>query len=369
MPKNTNTKVGLDTDVIDDIIPPADEVEATPRPSNLGGPTYKEEECDKAAEEQPPLHTAQGELESRPFDVTVAQNEAPAEASRKQLKEARQLHRELVAFRNKARKKLRQYADRPSHGERVYWLRLIGLITGDVAGLSGAALAIGETYFNAIGQAVSAAFAAITLGAIGTEVKRLVQARSRAAAAPKLDKSYAPFRHLFIASNKVDVIVKFVTFGAIAGIAVIAIAIFALRESIEGGAAGLCFGLLALAIGAASFVNSYTTTACAVSDYLDQLDRDVAQSHAELEACKRDPYLKAYAGAIAEAKNIRATWKALGEAARLGRLREKFGILSKNARVVGHGYAAPSGAPKLGPLPTNGLPQQNGNHVNGRSTV
>lgn len=364
MSKENIGKSGPGWAEIDDIIPPTDETVAKVRPPELGQ-TNKEKECTVAGDEQEALHIAEGEEEARHADIIAAETEVPAATAIEQLGHTKEKHEERVVFRDTAKQKLGQYADRPHHGESTYRWRLGGLLVGDVAGISGAALLLGETYFNAIGQAVSAGVAAVTLGAIGSEVKRIVQARARAADADKLDESYAPFFRFFTPANRLDAIVKLVTVGAIIGIAVIAVAIFSLRESTEGGSAGLCFGLLALAIGIASFVNSYTTTACAVCDYLDDLDRDVAASAAELEARKADLYIKAHAGAVAEAKSIRQTAAARGKAAKLGRLRELFGILSKNPRIVGHGDAAPASV--IAAVPSVRVEAPYDNSLNGKS--
>ncbi len=223
------------------------------------------------------------------------------------------------------------------------------LLVGDIAGVSGAALLLGETTFNALAQATSAAVAAITLGAIGSETKRQAQGRARAAQYDDLDKSYQPFRPLFVGRTDADPVVRNVVALAGFGLVLITIAIFALRTATEGAAAAWCFALIAAAVGLASFVNSYTTT-CDVGEFLDGLKSSRNESRVYLSGCQSDPIISEHVGALAASSSHREVWTARGRAAWWGRQREKFAILNANPRTVGNGETAQAHGNHLGTI-------------------
>jgi hypothetical protein len=338
MNKNDKNNGVDDTDVIDHHIPPTDEVNAVPKPANLGEP-WKGKECDAAGKEQVKLHEAEGIAEATAPDVTVAELERARQTDHQRLEAAEAINAGTEAEYDDAAKKLQPYVNRPANAKRLYWIRLVLLLLGDVAAIAGACLLLGETRFNAYGQALSAATAAITLGAIGSETKRQVQSRARAGYWNDLDDSYARYRHLFLGRSDADRLIRVVTAWAGLRIALIAVAVFELRDATEGSAAAFTFGLIAAAVGLASFVNSYTTT-CDVSEYLDVVKARLLATRAYLEACRDSIVIKQHDGAVAAARVIKEKWAAKGEAARLAREREKWAIYGANPIILGHGEAA-----------------------------
>jgi hypothetical protein len=342
MGRNADSE-GSSFDPIDPVIPPTVETEAATRPPNVGK-THKESESDAASEEQLHLHEAAGESAAEPSDVEAAATKRARDSADLQTTQAEQSHAVTQEHYIKASQFLGPWVNRPDHAKLIYWARLMFLLLGDLAGISGAALLLGETYFNAFGQALSAAVAAVTLGAVGTETKRLVQSRARAVDYDESDGGFAPYRALFRGRNDADRLVHVVTLVAALGTVCIVIAIFALRAATEGASAAWCFALIAASVGLASFINSYGTT-CDIGEFLDRLRSDLVESKDWLATCISNPIIARHDGAVKRSELTRAIWAARGQAAWWARQREKFAILNANPRTVGNGEAA---SPKQG---------------------
>jgi hypothetical protein len=329
---------GSGFDPIDAVIPPADEIEAAIKPSDLGE-TWKEREADAASAEQRPLNEAAGESEAQASAVEAASLRVRRKSAKARLQSADRTAKRTMRAYERAYLWLDLYVDRPSHAKVVYWSRLTGLVLGDMAACSGAILLLGETPFNAFGQASSAAISAVTLGAIGSTTKRQQQTRSFAKVFTGDHKIPSRYKPLFLGRNEGDRVARNVTLLAFLGLALIAIAIFSLRDTTEGSAAAWTFGLLSAAIGLASFVNSYSTT-CVFGEYLDRLKVRVDRAQAWLNECQHDSVFVLHDGAVAKVKSVQAIWSARGLAAWWARQREKFAILNANPRAVGNGEGA-----------------------------
>jgi len=111
-----------------------------------------------------------------------------------------------------------------------------------------------------------------------------------------------------------------------------------LRSGIEGTASGFTFGLLALGIAAASWINSYTY-ADPVADAIDAARKDYASEQRTHRKLSRSWWLVRCERALMRARLIRLEHHLRGEAARAYVEAMKREALSLSPEVVGHGVA------------------------------
>jgi hypothetical protein len=202
------------------------------------------------------------------------------------------------------------------------------LVGGDVAGVAGAALWLGEIPELAVMQAVASGTAALISGFVGSEVKDILDAIRRRK--EKLSEDEKQLSHLFGGPNSGDVIVKLVGGIALVVGLLIAGAVAALRSSTEGGLAGVVFGCLAGAISLASFLSSFAY-ADQAADLLDAAERDYKRELKASSKLSSNPVRRRYAAAVATAASIRLEFKELV-------LGLKASILRRNPGVAGHGW-------------------------------
>jgi hypothetical protein len=329
-----------DTTTIDDLLEAQlraiDEARAIPRPHGIRR-FYLEEAVDKKAAEQPLLWAARGEAGARVWEAKSAASAYRAgvvavnvAAQQEVVANARERF-ELTAGT------LAPYTRRAAGEKVLYYLRWLLILGGDVAGVAGAAILLGETVGLGVLQAVASGTAAITSGLLAQEVRDSRLARKREKLPRDLTGDERRFAHLFRGGDSGERIVKpVVTAGALIG-ALIAGSIFALRFSTEGSTAAWAFGLLAAAIALASWANVYHYTDEA-SDLIDARRADYRRELKRLERLLRANDISEHDEAVAHAVSIRAESASRGHAAQ--RAVEATGgqLLNEHADVAGHGW-------------------------------
>jgi hypothetical protein len=228
---------------------------------------------------------------------------------------------------------------RRAPGEKLpYYLRWLLILGGDVAGVAGAAILLGETVELGVLQAVASGTAAITSGLLAQEVKDSRLARKREKTPRDLTLDERRFAHLFRGGDSGERIVKsVVVVGALVG-ALIAGSIFALRLSTEGSTAAWAFGLLAAAVALASWANVYHYTD-EVSDLIDARRADYKRELERLERLSTAADVSDHAAAVAHAASIKAEATNQGLAAQKAVEAAGRQLLNEHAAIAGHGWS------------------------------
>jgi hypothetical protein len=337
----TTSRRQVDVDLIDELLDAQlrdiAEARAIPRPKEIER-FYLEDAVEKKAAEQAPRAAARGEADARAWLTTAARFEYTAGVAKSYVDGQRDVvanarHRfELTALA------LGVYARRGSREKLPYYLRWALILGGDVAGVAGAAILLGETVGLGVLQAVASGTAALTSGLVAQEVKDSRLARKREKMPRDLSDEERRFAHLFRGGDSGERIVRWVVAAAGAIGALIAGSIFALRYSTEGSTAAWAFGLLAAAIALASWANVYHYTDEA-SDLIEARRADYTRELKRLKALLRDGEISEHDAALARATSIRA------EAASRGLATEKAveatgaQLLNEHADVAGHGWS------------------------------
>jgi hypothetical protein len=331
----------METDALQELVEiqlrTIDEAQAIPRPRDIER-FYLEEVVEKKAAEQPLRWAARGEAEARTVLATAARYEHAATVAassvagqQEVVANARQRY-ELTA------RALGGYTRRAPGEKLPYYLRWLLILGGDVAGVAGAAIMLGETVPLAVLQAIASGTAAITSGLLAQEVKDSRLARKRERSPRDLTSDERRFVHLFRGGDAGERIVKpVVVVGALTG-ALIACSIFALRGSTEGSTAAWAFGLLAAAIALASWANVYHYTD-EVSDLIDARRADYERELKRLGRLSDTAAIGERDAALVEATSIRAEAASRGLAAEKAVEATGGQLLNDHADVAGHGWS------------------------------
>ena len=220
-----------------------------------------------------------------------------------------------------------------------YYLRWALILGGDVAGVAGAAILLGETVALGVLQAVASGTAAITSGLLAQEVRDSRLARKREKVPRDLTSDERQFAHLFRGGDSGERIVKWVVVAAALIGVLIAGSIFALRDSTEGSTAAWAFGLLAGAIALASWANVYHYTD-EVSDLVDARRADYVRELKRLKRLSKEGEIAAHDAAIAHAASVKAETASRGLAAQKAVEARAGQLLNDHADVAGHGWRA-----------------------------
>lgn len=328
---------------------PVEAASATARPDVIHK-TYLELAHDAQALEQQHLFAAEGEVASREDAATtkaLAFTEAETKAS---VARARIAADNSAEHHATARDLLAPYVRRKATSSRGYVARTAALLLGDIAGLSGAAIALGEYPALAVAQAISAGTATVTAGLAATQLRHAQLATERRM--PDVPQELQPYRHLFggppAGSRQQNVV--FVVAALVA--LLVSVGIFALRTTIEGPISGLTFGGLAAAIALASFINSWYH-ADAVADVLETAQHDAHDAdrrHRRL-AGTRTVQTAQKAAALEKSLITEHTHRGLAAAAHIEA--DKYRALLASPDVVGHGPARSGDtAPMSAPAPS-----------------
>lgn len=321
---------------------PAVEAQAIPRPATVGT-FYLEEEFDYRGRQQFDLNVAEGEQAALSTSSLAAGLETARAESLHLVKTNRPMVDTALQHYLKVKGVLSPLAVRQG-SSTGYTLRLWGLLVGDIAGLGGSAVAYGELPALALVQAASAGVATITAGLSGAQMRMLSLAKERRFDEDEISPELRPYLPVLIGAGRSSKFVMAVTAVSAVIALFIAVGIFSLRSGIEGLAAGITFGALAIAIACASWVNSYVH-ADPVADIIEGARRGYAREQRAHRRLTLSPWLVLAERAIERAKVIRRKHQELGHAAIAYFHALKHQVLSENPSVVGHGYeAAPPAA-------------------------
>lgn len=332
-----------------DFIKSTDQVEAVARPGEIGE-FYIEHEYGHAEDEQRQEYARKASVEARVADEQAAGSEHEAEQAKAISIVLNETAVATNARHDRARAVMGPYVRRPGDAKWMKYLRMLLILGGDIAGIAGAALLLGEQPINAFLQATSAAASAVTLGAVGREWRYVLAARQRQKDPQDLTDEEQPFSSFFAGPHSGESLVKSITLLCLGGVFVIATGIFALRGTAEGTLAGIAFSCFALALGLASMVNAWDTA----DDVAEMLDAEAAaakKASVRAERARAAPAIARHAAAKAQSESIRAANGAAGEAAAAGVRRRLYAALGNSPGVAGHGTAAgtvPGGAESNG---------------------
>ncbi len=319
-------------------IPPTDEAQAVPQPSTIKK-FWVEDEYKEAKEEQCEAHAKKGKEEARAAEVKAA---GLAHEADKAEDESNDLHAKATSARQRhheAEAVLGRHARRLLAAKFTYWLTRVLILGGDIAGIGGAALLIGEEPIYALLQATSAAVSAITLGGIGRELRYLMAARIRQKAPEELSEEEQGFESWFTRSDAAEQYVKMVALACATGIMMITGGIFALRNVAEGIWPAIAFSGFAMGLGLASFYNSFTH-ANEIAEHLDAEEIKVKKKEKKADRARKDLAIQHRAQAKAEAESIVDAHAKGGKAAAYGVGRSLYQVLTRSSGVAGHGPGA-----------------------------
>jgi hypothetical protein len=313
-----------------------DAARAIPRPDGIHK-FYLEDAVEKKAAEQPPLAAARGEADARPWRLKAAELEYRTAVTTSYVDGQREVVANARERFDLAARTLGVYTRRAS-GEKIpYYLRWALILGGDVAGVAGAAILLGETVALGVLQAVASGTAAITGGLLAQEVRDSRLARKREKLPRDLTDDERRFAHLFKGGDVGERIVTWVVPAATLIGALIAVSIFALRYSTEGSTAAWAFGLLAAAIALASWANVYHYTDEA-SDLIEARRADYVRELKRLKRLLKARDVSEHDAALAMATSIETEAASRGLAAQRAVEASGAQLLNENADVAGHGW-------------------------------
>lgn len=314
-----------------------DEAAAVRRPDEVGE-FYIEVEYGQRASAQPRLFKAEGERHARP-------HAARAEALRERAADQSivvELQKQVVTDSSQRlmqmRRVLTPYVRRAPKDKAFYMVRMLLILLGDIAGITGAAIMLGEFPALAVLQAVSVGAAGVTSGLLGSEIKDARLARKRAR--DELSAAEQAFAHLFRGPDPGEAIAKTMVLGGLGIIALVFGGVAALRSTTEGVAAGAVFGCMAAAVALASWVNCYAY-ADEVADLLDGARVQFKADAHYLDNLSRGRARSTHVSETVTAQSIRDEYEQRGLAAHDQLQAAKNRVLHTNPGVAGHGRPAP----------------------------
>jgi hypothetical protein len=339
-----NKTTTRDLDPIDELLEAQltdiDAARAIPRPDGIEK-FYLEEAVEKKAEEQPPLAAARGEADARPWRLKAAEFEYRTAVTKSYVDGQREIVANARQRFELAARTLGAYTRR-APGEKVpYYLRWALILGGDVAGVAGAAILLGETVALGVLQAVASGTAAITGGLLAQEVRDSRLARKREKLPRDLTDDERRFAHLFRGGDGGERIVKWIVAAATLIGLLIAVSIFALRYSTEGSTAAWAFGLLAAAIALASWANVYHYTDEA-TDLIEARRADYVRELKRLKRLLKAREVSEHDAALAMATSIETEAASRGLAAQRAVEATGAQLLNEHADVAGHGWTQDS---------------------------
>ncbi len=312
-----------------------DDAAAIVRPASVGQ-TWVEHEYDELEAEQDPLWAASGTEESRDSVVEAAGLTPAASAAERMLTG----HIPVLAAAETrlvdTTEALTAFRRRPPKSKVWHYCAKGGFLVGDVAGIAGASIMMGEIPVLAFTMSFSAAIATVVAGLTGAEVRDLRSSVRRQREVESLTEKQVPFQHLFTGIDDGKKYVRALIGVSVTVGSIIACSIFALRYSLEGPLVGLVYGGIAGAIAAASFIESYMY-ADEIADQIDNAQNDYDKELARHTKLAGSEPWKQHATRAADAESVQSEHASRGEAAQHRVRSLKFGILRRNPGVVGHG--------------------------------
>jgi hypothetical protein len=311
-----------------------DEVGGHPRPAGVGI-TYAEQEYDALADEQESAWAAEGERTARPFQVRARGLDTPAAAIAFLVGEHEQELRAAHADHQHAMRVLQPYVRREPAAKLRYWICWLIFALGDASGVLSAAIILGDIPWVAAGQALSAGLSAACAGLVGSELKHWQLAYARRRDPETLSTDEQRYRRLLTGGSSSG-IVKLVIGLSVLVAALMAVAVFTLRSSVEGGASGLTFGLLAAATAIGSGLLGYAA-ADEVADLLATTAKRVRRAEARHQKLASAAVVRVHAEADEAARSIRTEYQHRGQAASKRVESLSWRVLRRNPQVAGHG--------------------------------
>lgn len=330
--------------IIDDLdsigLQRVDEAAAVPRPGSVQT-FYVEEEIDYRASEQVLQWQAEGLAAARPADEEIGGLTPYVTDLENRIGEARELADQAKVDLQATLAGLAHHVRRAHGTAKLFYLRMLLLLLGDIAGVSSAAINFGVVPWMAVVQALAIGAAATTAGLAGSEWKDLQRARDLERPPDELTEAEQPYTKVFAGPKAGE---RYTTLGVYVAASVLLLifgGVFAVQGASDGLTAGLLFGCLGAAIGLASAVNYW-----AYSDYVADLVGNARARHAGAEAVlsklTADAQRKAHGEAVATRTSIIEEHELRGQAARLQLLALGRQIMRNNTGVVGHGHEASS---------------------------
>lgn len=313
-----------------------DEAGSLPRPADVGS-LYSEEEYSRLADEQERLWPADGERAARAHTVLACGQDVPADAALHLVSESEKAVTAAYQDQQHAAKVLTPHVRRQSGAKLRYWIVWPLLTLGEASGILSAAISWGDVPVIAAGQAFSAGLAGACAGLVGNEFKHVQLARTRRCESGSLSDDERRYERLFAGDESGMGIVKLIGFVSVFVAALLAMAVFALRSSVEGSASGLTYCLIALATALASGLLGYQA-ADEVADLLATYAKQVKQAERHHRRLAGDKAIRARAQAVEAARSIQAEAALRGQAASKRVESLSFRILRRNPGVAGHGY-------------------------------
>ncbi|MDX1870710.1 hypothetical protein SBI67_01125 [Mycolicibacterium sp. 120266] len=314
---------------------PVESVSATARP-NVIATTYLELAHDAQALEQQHLFAAEGEARSRDDAATASALAFATSETKASVARAKTAADNAAGRSEKVRELLGPYVRRKATSSRGYVARTAALLLGDIAGLSGAVIALGEYPVLAVVQAISAGTATVTAGLAATQLRHAQQAAERRM--DDLPEELQPYAYLFSGPPTHSRLYTgvYVVAGLIA--VLVSLGVFALRTGIEGALSGLTFGGLAAAIALASFINSWFH-ADAVADVVESAEHHAHAADRRHRQLAGTRVIRTADQAAAQQKSVITEHTHRGLAAAAHIETEKYRALLASPDVVGHGPA------------------------------
>jgi hypothetical protein len=280
---------------------PVDEVRWVARPPRFR--FYGEDQYTAYADEQVKLHEAKGIALARQYARVAAKTAPTAGVVRQRIADQQERVRDAAEHVRAITAALAPFARRGRFEKARYLVVTVLLLLGDIAGVAGAAIMLGEEPWLAVLQALASGTAAVTAGLVGAEVKDSRRARTCTRDPTGLPDELRPYAHLFTGGDAGETLVKMLAGGTIVIVLALASAILALRSSTEGTLAGIVFAGLAVAVSLASFLNVYTYTD-EVADLIDSAGARLRRTEHLLHRLSRNRSLRRHEDAVAAVASI-----------------------------------------------------------------
>ena len=338
MAKHTNNAAAnFETAADQTTIQQIDRASAVPKPEGVED-SWHELEYAELQTEQAHAHDAAGLENAHDGIVRAAGLTSSADAA----KEVVRIHGPVLqaaADQFVATVKLSPYRRRSRKAKRYYTAAKCAFLLGDLAGISSAALWLGEPWELAVLLAASAATATVVAGLPGSELRLLRDTARRQKQTDELQVHERPFAHLFAGRDRGMGIVRLALGTGLAVGALIACSIGTLRGFVDDPVVGVIFGTLAFAVALASGITSYMQTDD-IADLIDHAEHAFDNAQRRHKQLAGDSSIEQHHEAIAEAASLVELHTKQGNAA-LARVRSlMFRVMRNNPGVFGHGEAS-----------------------------
>lgn len=337
-PGRTDEAMNAKDEADDTVMPMVDEARLVARPSNARK-TWKEREFDHRAREQRHLHDSAGVREAADDQRAAAGLAPSAHAAERVIGMALATAESASNLEAHAVAALLPLVTRGQQAKLFYYLRIVGALVADVAGISGAAISLGELPVNAFVLSLGASIATVLAGFVGRDLRIWREALRRCLPADALTDDQRPFEWLFREVDGGRRVVKIVGFISIGIGLLVAVSIFALRDSVDGSPVGLVYGALAAAVALGSCISSWAY-ADEVADLYASVLAKCERAQTRLLSLAANSKLQQQLEAEESTGSTREEWILRGEAAVEGTKALKYRVLSRNPGTVGHGPAA-----------------------------